>query len=531
VVAASRPNIVLVVLDCVRALSFPGTGGSDQHLPRIAELRRESVVYARAATVAPWTLPAHATLFTGRYPWEHGVMGDGQLRFDASVPTVPALLRPQGYTSLALSANGTLVPFLAQEGAFDAYRSAEWWEKTFRWLRPEELDLSPRTRSRGGRSTMSLLVSAVARRHSPRLPTDLIQTPHPTATLFQRLSSGLPEVRPIVPGADSISWVAIDGLNRIARGIGFPDDPRPLPAAPWIEGTLEAWLARRPADQPFHCFINLLDAHEKYLSDGEVVPGLAAWLRFIRISQNQRRWLQGEWSPSDEEFRLLRELYERTIRILDRRLGAIMDVLRRTGRWENTLFVVTSDHGQAFGEHGELFHERSPYQPLLHVPLWVRWPRGDGGGRTVRDAVSLVDVAPTMLAAAGADLPPGLPGVALDPYTTPPRSTPVLGMADGFPCILHYRHTLSAAVVERLQHSYAVAYVGGVKAVVGLRGGETQCFDLDSDPNEQHNLAGAVSPDIEAAFQAARTVAHRIEAARGGTVDPALEERLDSWGY
>jgi arylsulfatase A-like enzyme len=530
-VAKRPPDLVVVVLDCVRALSFPGTGASLEQLPHLAGLRKEATVFTRAATVAPWTLPSHASLFTGRYPWEHGVMGDGRLQFDASVPTVPGMLREAGYASLALSANGLLTPLISLEGSFDAYRSAEWWEKTFRWVEPETVDLDPRASVRSGGSALSVLRSALARRRVPHPHADFLRTPNQRTTIEQAIRQGRPEEVSFGRWAESLSWATIDGTNRIARVLRGPDDPRPLAIGPWIEGTFEAWIRQQEPTRPIHCFMNLLDAHEKYLSDADYVRGLSEWLRFVSIPQNPRLWLQGEWQPSESELSLLRALYEGTIRVLDRRLGALIEVLQRSDRWRNTLLVVTSDHGQAFGEHGELFHERSPYQPLLHVPLWIRWPEGEGGGTTRTEPTSLIDIAPTLLRAAGVRPPSALPGVALGPAPGPARGTPILAMADGFPCIEHYRGGLSERAWDRLQHAYGVAYAGDFKVVLGLHDGAVQTFNLLEDPNESRSLPEPSDGDALAALEGARRVSELVAKAKGGSIDPTVQDRLLSWGY
>ena len=488
------PNLVVVVMDCMRSGSFPGTGGPEDHLPRLSELRKESIVFTRASTVAAWTLPSHASLFTGRYPWEHGVMGEGQLRFDPNCPTVGQLLRPLGYSSLALSANGMLAPLLSLDGAFDAYRWTNQWEKTFRWMASESLETGPDAETRSRRAVLHVLASALSRRKPPRAPSGGLRASPSELTLPQAVRQSRPEEIPFGPRAESATWAVVDLMNRVARVLRRPDEHLPLPIAPWIEGTLETWLSRQPSDRPVHCFINLLDAHEKYLSEGEIVRGLGAWIRFVRTPQNARLWLGGKWRPTEREFELLARLYERTIRILDRRIGAFVDALQRAGRWENTLFVITSDHGQAFGEHGDLFHERSPFRPVLEVPLWVRWPGGDGGGKVVDDPVSLTDIAPTLLAAAGAQIPGDLPGIPLGRESRKDRPTPVLAMADGFPCLEHYRGRLSEPAFARLLRSYAVSYTGDYKAVVGMH--DWRCPAVQHRPrpgraNEPGRLRGA----------------------------------------
>ena len=529
--AGQRPNLVVVVLDCARASMFPGTGGPAGSFPSLEQRREECSVFTRASTVAPWTLPSHASLFTGRYPWDHGVMGMSRLQIDDSVPTVEGMLRRAGYSTLALSANGLVSPLFSRAGSFETYRSAEWWEKTFRWIWPESLSSRPEERKLGTMGLLSVLWQGLPPRRPRAPPQVYLASARPTPSLQTAVRAADPRPVPIGPWVEAASWAAIEGLNRIARALQFPTDPCPLPIAPWIEPTLAGWLAKQPADRPVHCFINFLDLHEKYLSDASVVPNLAAWLRFVRIPQNTRLWLQEKWQPTAKELEVLRRSYQAILRGLDRRLESLIRILEEAGRWENTLLVVTSDHGQAFGEHDQIFHTRSPYEPTMHVPLWVRWPRGEGGGRSISEPTSLVDVTPTLLRAASVESPAVLPGVPLQGESLPARREPVLAMADGYPSIELYSEGLRPSMMELLRKVYAIAYDGDFKAIVETREGSVNVFDLRQDPDEQTGFASTSSGPAVAAELAARTAADRINRAGGGGHDAGLEDRLRSWGY
>ena len=528
---ASPPNLVVVLLDCARALSFPETGGPGGILPSLEGLGPECSIFTRASTVAPWTLPAHASLFTGRYPWEHGVMGEGRLQFNESLPTVAGILREAGYGTLALSANGLLAPLFGVPRSFEAHRCAEWWEKTLRWVPPESLRGRPEDRPLGTRTLLTVLGQGFPPRRDRRAPESFLNTAEPRHSLRDAVRVADPQLGPVGPRTDAISWAAVDGLNRIARTLRDPDNPRPLPIAPWIEATFEAWLAHQPKERPIHCFINLLDLHEKYLSNAELVPDASTWIRFARVSQSVRRWLRGEWRPTAAELDLLRRSYEAVLAGLDGRVASLIRILERAGRWENTLLVVTSDHGQAFGEHGHVFHGRNPFEPVLHIPLWIRWPRGEGGGQRRSEPVSLIDLAPTLLRAAGVDPPDGWPGVALQGVSLPPRGEPVLAMADGYPSIEIHSEGVGAPVMERLREVHALAYVGDFKAIVEAHSGVTRVFDLQRDPGETTDLGTDLPEPAGQAVRSAQRAMELIGQTSRGVHDPLLEDRLRSWGY
>lgn len=525
-----RPNLVVVVLDCVRAASFPGTGGPVGSFPALEGLRSESTVFARASTVAPWTLPSHASLFTGRYPWEHGVLGEGRLRFESSIPTVAGALREAGYATLGLSANGLLHPLFASPGSFERFRCAEWWEKSFRWIRPESLDVATATRPRSGRSALAILAESARRERSAAGSDVYLRGEGNAETLDEAIHAARPEEAPMSRRTESLAWAALDATNRVARALTRPADPHPLPIAPWIEPTFARWLSSVPSGQPIHCFVNFLDAHEKYLSDGALDAGVARWWRFVQIPQNARLWLEGDWTPTDSELAALRHHYEATVRSLSDRVGRLIEALRAAGRWDNTLLVVTSDHGQAFGENGELFHERSPFEPLLHVPLWVRWPRGDGPVGVRTDRVSLVDIAPTLLSRAGCADAFRTSGESLDRGAVLARESPVLAMADGYPTIQNYRGRLTGPLLDRLRRAYAVAYDGPTKAIVPLPDGPVQAFRLNgrADAPVEREIP---ADDATRATEFARAAALEIQQAANSDLDHSVEDRLRSWGY
>ncbi|MCI4322079.1 MAG: sulfatase-like hydrolase/transferase, partial [Thermoplasmata archaeon] len=497
----NRPDILVVVLDCVRAASFPETGGRAGSFPALERIRSECTVFTRAATVAPWTLPSHASLFTGRYPWEHGVLGEGRLSYEGSLPTVAGALRDAGYGTLGLSSTGLLHPLFAAPHSYDQFRCAEWWEKTFRWIEPESLDRATATRPRSGRNAFAIVAKGSRGRGRRTPPLSFLRREEAAASLPDAVHAARPEEMTLGRRAETLAWAALDASNRLARVLRAPDDPRPLPIAPWIEPTMAAWLEQQPKDQPVHCFVNLLDAHEKYLSDAALVRGLASWSRFVRIPQNPRLWLEGEWTPTPEELALLRGLYEASLERLSRRVAKLISVFQAAGRWDNTLLVVTSDHGQAFGEHGELFHERSPYEPLLHVPLWVRWPHGKRTVAVRSDQVGLVDVASTLLRAAGVADAFRTSGMPLQGRSGTPRDMAVQAMADGYPTIENYRRRFEGPLLERLRRSYGVAYVGEVKAIVGVQNGEAQTYRVDPRGAETPIETGRDGPEGDRATE------------------------------
>src|SRR5262249_10811695 len=114
---------------------------------------------------------------------------------------------------------------------------------------------------------------------------------------------------------------------------------------------------------------------------------------------------------SDGELAFIRANYDGQLAAMDAALGGLIAALRATGRYENALIIVTADHGELLGEHGFVGHMgRMLYEPLLHVPMVVKYPGADRPRGRIDTPVQTLDVMPTVLLAAGAPVPDGVQG-------------------------------------------------------------------------------------------------------------------------
>jgi arylsulfatase A-like enzyme len=115
---------------------------------------------------------------------------------------------------------------------------------------------------------------------------------------------------------------------------------------------------------------------------------------------------------SESDLRRLRDLYDAEIRYVDQSLGEFFAFLKARGSFESSLIIVTSDHGESLGEHGNWTHGRSLYDPEVHVPMLVKLPHQKKGGRVARP-VQLIDVYPTVSSALSLQHPKGIEGRSL----------------------------------------------------------------------------------------------------------------------
>ncbi|WP_191906135.1 MULTISPECIES: sulfatase [unclassified Haloarcula] len=168
------------------------------------------------------------------------------------------------------------------------------------------------------------------------------------------------------------------------------------------ERSLE-WLDSLDQEEPFFLWNHYMDTHGPYEPPGEYATLYADRTVSGRDAQSlYQRAIDDPESITDEERQLLIDLYDAEIRYNDERIGEFLEELRRRDLLENSLLVVTADHGDAFGEHGYYEHPRFLHDEITHVPLFVREPRGTN--RTISTPVSTLDIVSTFEQTVGLDI-------------------------------------------------------------------------------------------------------------------------------
>ncbi|KAB1187516.1 MULTISPECIES: sulfatase [Haloferax] len=172
------------------------------------------------------------------------------------------------------------------------------------------------------------------------------------------------------------------------------------------ERSLE-WIDSLDDDQRFFIWNHYMDTHGPYEPPGEY----ATLYREDRVSDREaaslyQRAIKDPGSITENEHQLLIDLYDAEIRYNDEKIGEFLDELQERGLLEESLLVVTADHGDAFGEHGYYEHPRYLHDEITHVPLFVR-PAGGADGREVSVPTSTLDVAATIERAVGREVRSG----------------------------------------------------------------------------------------------------------------------------
>ena len=415
------PNVLLIVWDTVRTSHLSLYGYGRRTTPNLEKWAETSAIFDRAASTSPWTLPSHASMFTGRWPQDLAANWDTPL--DGTHQTLAEVLSARGYLTAGFVANT--------------------------YYCSHELGLA-----RGFAHFEDFVVS----------PQELL------------ISSTL------------VRTIANSGAFR--RLIGFHDNiPRQNAAA--ITDHFLKWQATTDG-RPYFAFLNYFDAHETFLPPapfaGMFGPGPPAGSP--AVVQDVRRSLRRDWSerPADE-IRGEINMYDGAIAYLDDQLNRLLGELQARGTLDNTLVIITSDHGEQFGEHGLFLHANSLYQPLLHVPLIVRFPPAVRGGTRIAPRVTLRDLAATIVDVTGVSAGAGIPGRSLAHHWASPEAG--------------RRSDLGAAVAEVREAEWArqgnpwyPAAKGDMASVTDdthhyIRNGDgtEELYAIAVDPDERHDLS------------------------------------------
>ncbi|NKE37399.1 sulfatase [Natronococcus sp. JC468] len=341
-----QSNVLFVVLDTVRKDRLGPYGYDGGTTPELSRFAEEATVFESAVAPAPWTLPVHASLFTGLYPSQHGADQGSPYLEDET--TLASALSAAGYDTACYSSNAWITPYT---GLTDGFAEQD----SFFEVLPGDVLSGP-------------LASAWQAINDNDYLRDLASTlVHLGAKAHSKLASG--------EGADSKTPSVID------RTKSFVEDS---------DGE-EGWFA----------FVNLMDAHLPYYPPAKYREEFAPGVDPDEVCQNSKEYNSGARDINDEEWEAIRGLYDAEIAHMDAELGRLFDWLRETGRWEETTVVVCADHGELHGEHDLYGHEFALYEQLINVPLLVKHPALEADRRD--DLVELLDCYHTVLEALDVD--------------------------------------------------------------------------------------------------------------------------------
>jgi arylsulfatase A-like enzyme len=229
---------------------------------------------------------------------------------------------------------------------------------------------------------------------------------------------------------------------------------------------------------------------------------------------------------SQQEVDFLLDLYDEEVFFTDAGIGRLLDALRRLDRYEDTIIVVTSDHGEEFREHGWLGHTRTLYQELVRVPLIVSAPGYRDEPRVVSDPVSLVSITPTILDLLEID-------AAERSFHEPSLASRMRAGGDGdgdSSWVLTEVGFLPPGAPRSVKRAFKKGIVGNrFKLIRDEETHAVELYDLESDPGETRNLADE-RPELRDRLLG--VLEDRLRRARAGAQAPDLrhltEEEIET---
>jgi arylsulfatase A-like enzyme len=239
-----------------------------------------------------------------------------------------------------------------------------------------------------------------------------------------------------------------------------------------------------------------------------------------------------EYTP--EELALTAATYDAALSELDELFAGLLDVLRADGRLDQTIVVLTSDHGEHLGEHHRLDHQYSVYEPILRVPLAIAAPRQLPPGRE-RRPVSTADLFPTILELVGQPVPAHAPGYLESLLRPAERRVRLASYTAPLPAPLRTMQRLHPAFDPRPWQRTLAALVESPLKYIRASDGAQELYDVVADPGETQDLA-ASRPDVVARL-ATRLDAEVTALARPLPTQPAAvlsaaeRQRLEALGY
>lgn len=432
----AKPNVIIVLIDALRADQLGCYGNSRNTSPAIDAFSRDAVMFEHAISQSTFTKTSISSLFTSQFPYQTGVYWgnlrdtSGHITSDvlrSSETTLAEVLRARGYLTMAWVQNSNLRSFMGFAQGFVSYNDQQ------------------------GR-------------------------------------------------------------------------------AKWINRRFFHFLSGAGQSYPFFAYLHYIDLHDPYRPAppfntmfGTYDPNVYAGVDFNNWGDVLQAIRDGKKKLSKAAVEQLRAYYDGLIRETDGHFADLVARLKRQGLYDNSLIIVTADHGDGFMEHGFISHSTIPYDELLHVPLIVKFPHQRFAGRKVTPQVRLIDVMPTIIDEVRAKKPNTMSGCSLMPLLEEPQQ--------------------QAQWIQHCGYSISEIAVPGAYPVVAVRTAhfkyihferrQDEFYDLDTDPGEHHNLY-AEGGKVMDGFKriALNVVAKRREDKKGRVVlNKSLIRRLKAMGY
>lgn len=450
----TRPNIIFLVWDSARC------DYTREHAPNLASLGEDNLQFVNAIAPSTWSLPSHVSVFSGEYPHEHGTY-----RVDQTVSRLPLVerLRRDGYDCYGVSGNGFASPRIGFDHSFDEFHDT-------RNSRLSDSGLSVRYVAKSFREEGYSMPMVAAKTFYAALTND---EPRKSVTDFVSVA------RSHLANHDLLRQLP---LIRTEQSTAYKPETNTAKIGSIIE-------SHAKSSDPFFVFANYMDCHRPYDPPNELQQKHLGTTvdddELDRLNDDvSQPWkfverVEGGEGVTDEDLQTIRGLYAGEVESVDRHLERILAKLDAHGLRENTLVVVTADHGENLGEvdamgRQRIGHEGSVSDDLVRVPLVVANPALDGA--TVDEYVSIKDLyelftdgIEQLFSSAGENYDALLPSenLVLSEYPA----------AGGEELFEKYPDVPDAAISDRISEHTVVAYHDDWRVVVDSTGNQWAWYD------------------------------------------------------
>ncbi len=371
--STKKPHILFLVLDTHRADRMPIYGYHKDTTPVLGELAERATIFDWAIAPAQWTIPSHASMFTGLYPTVHQT-NQSYVTLPEGIPTLAELLRENGYETIGFC-NNPLISLL-DNGLDRGFNQFFNYSGTF----PDvptigDADFLQHIQQEGAKLLQR--ISIPIERQFGRSP------------LLLKLAM-MPIFVPIWTRMTKFKGDTKRSLADLADYLHHHHNSHP--------------------DRPLFVFINMMETHLPYHPPGKTLDRWAPYMKkdreardFLhRFNTETYRWIAPIIEPFKEaETATLRDVYDAEIAYQDQELHRIFRTLKDHDQLENTMVIVVSDHGESQGEHHFMGHAFAIYNELVRVPLFIRYPEIFPEQHRVEHAVSARRLFHTVLEVAG----------------------------------------------------------------------------------------------------------------------------------
>lgn len=489
-------NIMLIILDATRTDFCSCYGAAQPLTPALDQLSEDGLLFEHAYASAPWTLPAMSSILTGLYPTQLGVEEKRVLA--PKHQTLASRLKEVSYSTFAISKNSWFSTEFGLPQGFDVFHKL--WQ-----LMQTDIDLTEVNLAQAYPSEKNLLISAAKGAMRGNVLKNAVNLASRRIKLLNDSDYGAR--RTLAPVK---KWISTQH-------------------GPWFAAVhyLEAHLEYKPP----------IEWARRFSDDWSVTQRLLAADQ-LRLCY---RHITGVERLTPDELRAWRQLYAAEVAYQDHAMGQLLDWLKQSGHYDDTLIIVVADHGESLDEHGLLAHLYSLHDPLIHVPLVIHGPDAPRGRRTGA-LVQTQDIFGTVLAAAGAAMPTHARSL-LDTNADRRYVVAEYGMPRMPRQELLKRFDLRAEDFAPFLRGLTAVRTQQHKLVIGTDN-SVELFDLQNDPAELFNKADAI-PDVLAQLQAMhaewqasidassadRTTDASPPPVTPPIVAPEVAERLKALGY